>query len=74
MTNALLDHPQLRAKGFEVLTQSLGWVNAVRFIQQYESSSLNYVHERDSLLPALSADDMLRELDHLSNKSRPPQL
>ncbi len=73
MTNTLLDHPQLRATGFKVLAQSLGWVNAVRFIQQYESSSLNYVRERDSLLPVLSADEMLRELDHLSDKSRPPQ-
>ena len=58
-----LDQPQLRAKGFEVLVKSLGWVNAVRFVQEYESSRLNYVEEREAILPDTGADELMREFD-----------
>lgn len=46
MSGVLLEPVELRAKGFEALVGALGWVNAVRFLQQYEKSSLDYTRER----------------------------
>ncbi len=65
----LLDPVELRRQGFEVLVRSLGWVNAVRFIQQYEVSRLDYTKERDQALPAWDVDTILRKLaDFKSDK------
>lgn len=68
MTTAIhpiLDPPELRKRGFESLVASLGWVNAVRFIQQYESSSLNYTRERDQILPDWDAATLVRKAQEL---------
>jgi hypothetical protein len=62
MSSKLLEPVELRAKGFETLARALGWVNAVRFIQQYEPSKLNYTAERDSLLPGWDASEMVRRM------------
>jgi hypothetical protein len=59
----ILEPVELRARGFEVLVQSLGWVNAVRFIHQFERSSNDYTTERDALLPELSTEDLMGRLD-----------
>ena len=56
---------ELRARGFEVLVRSLGWVNAVRFVQQYETSKLDYTAERDSLLPNWDAYEMVLRMKDL---------
>ena len=42
MTPIITSPVELRQRGFEALVASLGWVNAVRFIQQYEVSSHDY--------------------------------
>ena len=42
---------ELRARGFRALVESLGWVNAVRFLHQYETGTGNYTNERDAILP-----------------------
>ncbi len=47
----LLDPVELRMRGFDALVKSLGWVNAVRFIHQFERSRLDYTAQRDALLP-----------------------
>ena len=39
---------------------SLGWVNAVRFLQQYESSRHDYTNERDHILPNWDAETLVR--------------
>ncbi len=62
MSVVLLEPVELRAKCFEALVKSLGWVNAVRFIQQYESSKLNYTEERDRILPDWDAAEMIRRM------------
>jgi hypothetical protein len=62
----ILEPVELRARGFEALVQSLGWVNAVRFIHQFERSGLNYTAERDGLLPELSSDELLKRLDAIT--------
>lgn len=51
---------ELRQRGFEALVASLGWVNAVRFLQQYEVSSHDYTKERDQILPDWNATTLVR--------------
>jgi hypothetical protein len=51
----------LRRLGFEALVAALGWVNAVRFLQQYETSRLNYTSERQQLLPDWDAETLVRK-------------
>jgi hypothetical protein len=61
MNTVLADPVDLRRRGFEALVGSLGWVNAVRFLQQYETSRLNYTAERDQLLPDWDAESLVRK-------------
>lgn len=51
---------ELRQRGFEALVASLGWVNAVRFLQQYEVSPHDYTNERDRILPDWDAETLVR--------------
>lgn len=62
MSGVLLEPVELRAKGFEALVGALGWVNAVRFLQQYEKSTLDYTRERQQLLPDWGAEELVRHL------------
>ncbi|HEY1859823.1 MAG TPA: hypothetical protein VGG61_05695 [Gemmataceae bacterium] len=62
MNANLLDPIELRRQGFEALVKTLGWVNAVRFLQQYETSRLDYTRERDQFLPAWDAQTLVRNL------------
>ena len=55
------DPVELRRRGFEALVAALGWVNAVRFIQQYEASTHDYTRERDQLLPSWDAATLVRK-------------
>lgn len=63
MSVVLLEPVELRARGFDALVKALGWVNAVRFIQQYECSQLNYTAERDKILPDWDASEMVRRIE-----------
>lgn len=62
MSTSLLEPVELRARGFDALVKTLGWVNAVRFIQQFEKSSLNYTAERDTALPPFDAAELIRRM------------
>ncbi len=62
MSAIFLSPVELRTRGFDALVAALGWVNAVRFIQQYEPSRLNYVEERDAILPDWNAQEMIQRL------------
>jgi hypothetical protein len=62
MSGVLLEPVELRAKGFEALVGALGWVNAVRFLQQYEKSSLDYTREPRHILPEWNAEELVRHL------------
>jgi hypothetical protein len=68
MTEVLLDPAELRTRGFEALVETLGWVNAVRFLQQYESSRLDYTAERQHILPSWSTDELIRRLGKPSDQ------
>jgi hypothetical protein len=52
---------ELRRLGFEALVAALGWVNAVRFLQHYETSRLDYTEERAQFLPDWDAETMVRK-------------
>jgi len=65
MSTAFLSPIELRVQGFDALVKALGWVNAVRFIQAYEPSHLNYLMERDQILPDWDADEMLKRLQEV---------
>ena len=58
----LLEPVELRSRGFEALVKSLGWVNAVRFIHQFERSSQDYTTERDMLLPDWNAEELVKRM------------
>jgi hypothetical protein len=60
MTPVITSPVELRQRGFEALVASLGWVNAVRFLQQYEISRHDYTNERDESLPNWDAETMVR--------------
>jgi hypothetical protein len=49
------------APGLAALVKALGWVNAVRFLQQYEAGEGDYTKERSSILPDWDADTVVRE-------------
>ena len=58
----VITNPQeLRTRAFEVLVAQLGWINAVRYIQQYEQGTGNYTQERDQMLPNWDASEIVRE-------------
>jgi len=52
---------ELRRRGFEALVHALGWVDAVRFLHQYESSTHDYTVERHKILPDWDAATMVSE-------------
>ncbi len=62
MTTTLLNPVELRAVGSDALVKALGWTNAVRFVQQYESSSLNYTEERQTILPDAHPEELVRRM------------
>lgn len=64
--NVVLSEPvELRRRGFEALVMALGWVDAVRFLQQYETSQLDYTRERDLFLPAWDAETLVQKAREL---------
>ena len=54
---------ELRARGFRALVVALGWVNAVRFLHQYETGTGNYTNERDTILPNWDAATLVKNAD-----------
>ena len=65
MTQSLLEPVELRRQGFDALVAALGWVNAVRFLQQYESSREDYTKHREEILPAWDAETLVRRAREL---------
>jgi hypothetical protein len=53
---------ELNQKGFEALIAALGYVDAVRFIKQFDSGRGNYTSDRHQWLDALSLDDIWADL------------
>ncbi len=56
---------ELRRRGLELLVRELGYVDAMRFLHQYETGSGDYTRDRDQFLPAGSPDKLVKEADKL---------
>jgi len=52
---------ELRVRGFKALVDALGWMNAVRFLRQYEPGVGDYTAERDEILPDWDAATLVRK-------------
>ncbi|NES17466.1 MAG: hypothetical protein F6K41_00415 [Symploca sp. SIO3E6] len=53
---------ELNQKGFEALIAALGYVDAVRFIKQFDSGAGNYTKDRYQWLDSLNLEDIWAEL------------
>ena len=60
MSSIIADPVELRRRGFEAIAQALGWVNAVRFLHQYEVGQGDYTRERDAFLPHWDAETLVK--------------
>jgi len=60
MTSAITNPVELRSRGFQALVKELGWVNAVRFLREYETGGGDYVRERDAILPGWDAETLVK--------------
>ena len=60
MSSVIADPVELRRRGFEALVQALGWVNAVRFLGQYEVGQGDYTRERNTFLPDWDAETLVK--------------
>jgi hypothetical protein len=71
MDTLITSQSELRHRGFQALTEALGWVNAVRFLRQYDPGSGNYTEERRTLLPDWDAATLVREARKLREPREP---
>lgn len=71
MDTLITNQSELRHRGFQALTEALGWVNAVRFLRQYDPGSGNYTEERRTLLPDWDASTLVREARELQVPRKP---
>lgn len=53
---------ELNQKGFEALIAALGYVDAVRFIKQFDTGTGDYTKDRYQWLDAFSLDDIWADL------------
>jgi hypothetical protein len=53
---------ELNQKGFKALVDTLGYVNAVRFLKQFDNGSGDYTQARGQWLDPLSLDEIWAEL------------
>jgi hypothetical protein len=49
-------------KGFKALVDTLGYVDAVRFLKQFDNGSGDYTQERKQWLDPLSLDEIWTDL------------
>ena len=71
MDTLITNQSELRHRGFQALTEALGWVNAVRFLRQYDPGSGDYTEERRTLLPEWDAATLVREAQKLQESRKP---
>jgi len=53
---------QIRQLGIEALTQALGPVGMVRFLQQFDTGSGDYTRDRDELLGEPTVEDIFAQI------------
>ncbi|MDV3002586.1 MAG: hypothetical protein N5P05_004241 (plasmid) [Chroococcopsis gigantea SAG 12.99] len=63
---------ELTRKGFKAIVDALGYVDAIRFIRQYDSGSGDYTQERHQWLDSLTMDDILFDIKKRQKDEIPP--
>ncbi len=61
---------QIRQLGIEALTQALGPVGMVRFLQQFDTGSGDYTRDRDELLGDATVEDILAQIKEWRQRSK----
>jgi hypothetical protein len=56
---------QIIEQGYQALVDSLGVVDAIRFIQYFNHGEGNYTEERHQWLQSKSLDDVLEDIEKL---------
>lgn len=62
---------ELRHRGLEVLVRELGYVDAMRFLLQYETGQGDYTRDRRQFLPSWTVEELIREANRHATP-RPP--
>ena len=62
---------ELRRRGLEVLVRELGYVDAMRFLHQYETGQGDYTRERARFLPPWTVEELIREANQLARPEPP---
>lgn len=71
METLIVSQSELRNRGFQALAAALGWVNAVRFLRQYDPGVGDYTEERRTLLPEWDAETLLLRAKALREARKP---
>jgi hypothetical protein len=64
--STMLSLAELRRRGLEILIRELGYVDAMRFLHQYDSGQGDYTCDRQQILPTWTVDEMVKEADKLA--------
>jgi hypothetical protein len=64
------DSAELYGRGLEILIRELGYVDAMRFILQYDTGQGDYTKERHQFLPDWTVEEFVREADKLVQESK----
>jgi hypothetical protein len=62
---------ELRRRGLEVLVRELGYVDAMRFLLQYETGQGDYTRDRRQFLPSWTVEELVREANQLAPPEPP---
>ena len=69
MTSPTRTLNDIRRIGLTALSEALGAVDTIRFLQQFDSGSGDYTKQRAELLGHPALDEVLRELDDVRSES-----
>ena len=62
---------ELRRRGLEVLVRELGYVDAMRFLLQYETGQGDYTRDRRQFLPSWTVEELIREANRYAAPAPP---
>jgi len=63
-----MDKIELRKKGYQVLVEHLGQVDAIRFLQQAGWGSGDYTQERKETLDKVTREEFWEDLKRIRNR------
>ncbi|MCF4969367.1 hypothetical protein CV014_20680 [Nostoc sp. CMAA1605] len=59
---------ELRKKGYQVLVENLGQVDAIRFLQQAGWGSGDYTQERKEILDQVTREEFWEDIKRIRNR------